>query len=124
METEFIELDFHVPSHLTVTWVLSWKSSLLDSISVNSPQHSTCCHGSQLGTDFPLCPSHYISVHLILLSLHSFQYTQSSEIPLHYTHLTQHLRYAILYSLVFFVKKNLEHIRKSYALFIYFFLLV
>ena len=44
--------------------------------------------------------------------------------PLHYTHLTQHLRYTILYLLVFFVKKNLEHIRKSYVLFIYLFLLV
>ena len=109
----------HVPSHLTVTWVLSWKSSLLDSISVNGPQHSTCCRGSQLGTSFPLCPSHYISVHLILLSVHSSQYTQSSKTPLHYTHLTQHLKYTILYSLVFFVKKNLEHIRKSYVFFFF-----
>ena len=148
MEIEFNELGFHVsiyrnrvhwtrfpclihvPSHLTVTWILSWKSSLLDSISVNGPQHSTCCRGFQLGTCFPLCPSHYISdIEYTQYSSHfsSSQYTQFSKCtlnPLYYTHLTQHLRYTILYLLVFFVKKNLEHIRKSYALFIYFFLLV
>ena len=131
----------------------TWKSSSMNSISMSHPcpisldghvdteleieptrldfrKWSLALHvlpWVQLGTCFPLCPSHYISdIEYTQYSSHfsSSQYTQFSKCtlnPLYYTHLTQHLRYTILYLLVFFVKKNLEHIRKSYALFIYFF---
>ena len=107
IETEFVELGFHThklsslnsfsihrnrvslnsifmshpcPIHLTVMWVLSWKSSLLDSISVNGPQHSTCCCGSQLGTCFLFVRLTISQILSTLLPVHfsSSQYTQSS----------------------------------------------
>ena len=110
------------PIHLTVMWVLSWKSSLLNSISVNGPQHSTCCRGSQLGTCFLFvhltisqiehstpCTlfsfSQFSSSQHSILSectLHSSLHYSQIEHSLHYTHLTQHFRYTIFYLLVFF----------------------
>ena len=57
----------------------------------------------------------YLKYTLRLLSVHSLLSA------LHYTHLTQHIRYTILYLLVFFLKINLEHIRKSYVFFFFFF---
>ena len=95
IETEFVELGFHTHKlsslnlifmshpcliHLTVMWVLSWKSSLLNSISVNGPQHSTCCRGSQLGTCFLFVRLTISQILSTLLPVHfsSSQYTQSS----------------------------------------------
>ena len=90
IETEFVELGFHThklsslnlifmshpcPIHLTVMWVLSWKSSLLNSISVNGPQHSTCCRGSQLGTCF-------LFVYLTISQILSTQYSLYTLAPL------------------------------------------
>ena len=89
-ETEFIELSFYTwkpssmnsifmshpcPIHLTVTWVLSWKSNLLDSISINGPQHSTCCRGSQLETCF-------LFIRLTISQILSTQYSLYTLAPL------------------------------------------
>ena len=96
IETEFVELGFHThklsslnlifmshpcPIHLTVMWVLSWKSSLLNSISVNGPQHSTCCRGSQLGTCF-------LFVRLTISQILSTQYSLYTLAPLSLAHLS------------------------------------
>ena len=135
IETEFDELGFY-----------TWKPSSLNSISMSHP--CPISPDGHVGTELEIEPTRLnfrkwsqafhvlpwvpagdlfsslsISLYLRylrLLSLHSSQYTQSSETLLHYTHLTQHLRYTILYLLVFFfVKKNLEHIRKSYVFFFF-----
>ena len=112
----------HVPSTWRSRGVLSWKSSLLDSIFVNGPQHSTCCRGSQLGTCFLFvhltisqiehstpCTlfsfSQFSSSQHSILSectLHSSLHYSQIEHSLHYTHLTQHFRYTIFYLLGFF----------------------
>ena len=106
IEMEFIELGFCVSSRLTFTWVLSWKSSLLDSISINGPHFSTCCCGSQLGPIFP-------SLSAISELLHTHFFTTLSTLSwevsihntfstLHYIHLTQYISGIQYYLLVFF----------------------
>ena len=134
METEFNELDFHVssmshPPDGHVGTELGIEPTRLDFHKWSPALH--VLPWVPAGDLFPLCPSHYISdIEHSILSVHfsssqfsSSQYTQSSKCtlnPLYYTHLTQHLRYTILYLLVFFfVKKNLEHIRKSYVFFFF-----
>ena len=99
METEFVELDFYVSSHLMVTWVLSWKSSLLDSISMNGPQPSTCCRGSQLGPVFLLV---CLFTHYTLSSLTTFSVTLFT----HYTHLRYLHKILWLFAIFFFFKEK------------------
>ena len=140
IETEFVELGFHThklsslnlifmshpcPIHLTVMWVLSWKSSLLNSISVNGPQHSTCCRGSQLGTCFLFVRLTISQILSTLLHVHFLAplnlaplSTQSSS--LHSSHTTFQVYNILFASFFFFVKKNLEHIRTMFYFILFF----
>ena len=92
LEIEPTRLDFRIwsPALHVLSWVLA--GDLFSSLSV-----SLYLRYWALNTPLTLAPLSTLN-------------------PLHYTHLTQHFRYTILYLLVFFVKKNLEHIRKSYVL--------
>ena len=114
-----------IPLHqqFLVTWVLSWKSSLLDSISMNGPQPSTCCCGSQLGPVFPPCSSLHSLYSPLSYSISSLlsQYTYYFPKLSHTTLISHNISGIFIqycdYLLVFFFKKNLEHIRKSYVFF-------
>ena len=125
METEFFEFNFHVlsmfhPPDGHVGTELEIEPTRLDFRKWSPALHML--PWVPAGDLFPLCPSHYISdiehstpCTLLLLSVHSIL-SECTLNALHYTHLTQHFRYTILYLLVFFVKKKLEHIRKCYVL--------
>ena len=127
METEFNELDFHVssmshPLDSHVGTELEIEPARLDFRKWSPALHMFPWVPAE--DLFPLCPSYYIlDIEHSILSVHfsSSQYTQSSS--LHSSHTTFQV-YNIVFCYFFFVKKNLEHIRKSYILFYFILLLV
>ena len=118
LETESKELDFLVssvyPTAASVsdpTWAYP-KSSLEDSIFMNGPQPSTCCHGSQLGLVFLLTVGSLTASALLFRNSALFssktlyETTFLNSLGTQNTHLTQHSQVMFLqycdYLLVFF----------------------
>ena len=92
-QVQWTRFTILIPLHqqFLVTWVLSWKSSLLDSISMNGPQPSTCCRGSQLRPVFLLVRlfTHYtLFTHYFLSIL--FTHYFLSLLTTFLSYLTQH----------------------------------